>query len=237
MSDAHPSIYTPGKGWLGLDAYYEPSGNIATFRGPNGITSVKGDDSDSAREWVARLEKIEPNGLHALLVSNRDIPKLFHPCVYDDPESESAIGGDGCVCRQTYIDPLTALPVVAEHYRTVSGNIEHWTYYSLTTAGLPEDEEVESIVIDPHEFWMRLSSGDLHYLPRTSSAGYGVGYGGGGPHQLCHMIEQLIASKGTNSAPVFTHARPNRGLFAWVSDAKVNHIGTHTLDELAALMT
>ncbi|MET8298183.1 hypothetical protein ABZW02_29650 [Streptomyces sp. NPDC005180] len=44
-------------------------------------------------------------------------------------------------------------------------------------------------------------SGDLHFLPRTDSSGYGIGYGGGGPYTLCQMIEQLVESDGSNSTP------------------------------------
>jgi hypothetical protein len=114
--------------------------------------------------------------------------------VYSDPESPSAIAGDGCVCWQTYRDPETWLPVAAHHYRTVSGNIEHWDYKTYAPLSVPEGECLEALIIDREArvFWVRTDRGALHLLPEKQGAGYEVGYGGGGPTELARMILKTL---------------------------------------------
>ncbi|MFJ2239734.1 hypothetical protein [Streptomyces sp. NPDC087859] len=40
----------------------------------------------------------------------------------------AAVGGPGCLCFKTFMDPEFGLPVVAHHYRTVGENTGQWTY-------------------------------------------------------------------------------------------------------------
>ncbi|WP_328741273.1 hypothetical protein OHA91_39690 (plasmid) [Streptomyces erythrochromogenes] len=235
MADNYGDVYDPRMGWLRLEVYVEPENGVAMFMS-NGHVSVKKDESQRVNEWISRLNESKVTALHALLVEDSKIGDLFHPCVYDDKDSPSAIGGQGCLCKQAFTDPLTALPVVREHYRTVSGNIETWTYRSITSRGLPPSSKVTSIIVDPHEFWMRDDDGALHFLPRTDNSGYGIGYGGGGPYTLCQMIEQLVESGGTVATPPRHRPAPNDALAAWARDDTISHQGEYTLKDLRAFI-
>ncbi|MEU2395030.1 hypothetical protein [Streptomyces sp. NPDC007369] len=237
MSDPYESyVFDRSRGWMSLDIYYEPGLNVALLH-HTGHVSVKQGDSRYADTWIDRLQDCKPIALHTFLVEDEKIPALFQPCVYDDKDSPSAVGGSGCLCRKSMTDPITGLPVVREHYRTVSGNIESWTYKTITSRGLPEGRTVRSLIVDKHEFWMRDDeAGELHFLPRTDSSGYGIGYGGGGPYTLCQMIEQLVESDGANSTPVRWRDKPNGALAAWARNDEISHQGEYTIKELRSLI-
>ncbi|MFF4803338.1 hypothetical protein ACFY1U_33845 [Streptomyces sp. NPDC001351] len=44
----------------------------------------------------------------------------------DDKDSPAAVGGSGCLCYRTFMDPEFGLPVIAHRYRTVGGNTDQW---------------------------------------------------------------------------------------------------------------
>jgi hypothetical protein len=77
---------------------------------------------------------------------------------------------------------------------------------------------------------------ELHFLPRTDSSGYGIGYGGGGPYALCQMIEQLVESDGANSVPVRWRDEPNGALVTWARDSEISHQGEYTIEELRSMI-
>jgi hypothetical protein len=170
-------------------------------------------------EWIGRLQDTGPTPLHLALVSNNDAPRLWHPCVFDDPESPSAIAGDGCLCPTTLYDPLTWMPVVKEHYRTVSGNIDEWTYWTFSPLSLPEGQVLERLIIDQDAgvMWLRNDRGELHFPPEKTGEGYSVGYGGGGPGKFAAMIEKIVASDGRDVTPDTSRVTANRHLNEWTS--------------------
>ncbi|MFE2431908.1 hypothetical protein ACFXJ5_34940 [Streptomyces sp. NPDC059373] len=113
------------------------------------------------------------------------IPSLFHACVKDDTYSPSAVGGSGCVCYRTFMDPEFALTVVAHHHRTVSGNVDRWTYNTYAPLDLRPNDEFARLIIDrAGPFWVRTANGLLSFLPEEQARGYNIGYGGGGPAEL-----------------------------------------------------
>lgn len=148
------------------------------------------------------------------LVRNDEASRLWNTCVFDDPESPSALDRDGCLCMTTFYDPLTCLPVVKEHYRTVSGNIERWDYWTFSPLSLPEGQALERLIIDRDAgvMWLRNDRGELHFLPEERGEGYEVGYSGSGPGNLADMIEKFVASDGHDVTPNTHHvtAHPHR---------------------------
>ncbi|MEV0227841.1 hypothetical protein [Streptomyces sp. NPDC050704] len=147
--------------------------------GLNGTVSIER-ESRYVREWLSRLQPCKPNALHTTLVAAEKILDLFHPCVRDDTDSPAAVSGSGCLCHQTFIDQEFSLPVVARHYRTVSGTIEKWTRLTYTPLDLRPDDEFHRLIIDQTgPFWIRTRDGLLSLLPETRAGGYGTGYGGG----------------------------------------------------------
>ncbi|WP_240677106.1 hypothetical protein [Actinacidiphila soli] len=225
--------YEPHKGWAHFVLYTEPEHGIAAG-GLNATASFER-QTPYVREWLGRLQRCEPNALHATLVENRKIPDLFHPCVYDDKDSPSAVGGSGCVCYQTSYDPEFGLPVVEHHYRTVGGNIENWTYFTYAPLDLRPDDTFASLIIDQrHLFWVRTADGVLSLLPEENGRGYGVGYGGGGPAELAQYIQKLIDSNGQDTAAGASRyddsADPQ--IHAWVSSEAATGSQELTLDDL-----
>jgi hypothetical protein len=237
-------VYDPNKGYCHFVLYCEPP--VGPGLGLNGGKHLRiGKTSDGkavavspyAREWVDRLDPCDPDALHVALVSKQDAPNLWHPCVYTDPESPSAVAGDGCVCWQTFHDPVTWLPVAAHHYRTVTGNHEHWSYYTCAPLGFPEGERLASLIIDfgGHEIWMRTEEGTLHFLPEAHGAGYSTGYNGGGPTELARMIEKIVRADGYNVTPGTPRDMPDTKVDAWVSSEAAKRTQELTLDQLKRL--
>nr|WP_200931261.1 MULTISPECIES: hypothetical protein [unclassified Frankia] len=171
------------------------------------------------------------------LVNSDEAPTLWHPCVYEDPESPSAVAGDGCVCWQTFRDPITWLPVAAHHFRTVSGNHEYWQHYTYAPLSIPDGERLGTLVIDRESdmFWVRTYSGALHIIPERQGAGYGSGYGGGGPVELARFIERVVKSDGYDVAAGTTYESPDTKVLGWVSSAAADHTQELTLDQLKLL--
>ncbi|WP_031072042.1 hypothetical protein [Streptomyces sp. NRRL WC-3742] len=237
MSYKQPDLqvtYEPSKGWAHFVLYTEPQHGL-TSAGLNGTVSIER-QTRYVKEWLGRLQRCDPNPLHTTLVGNSDIPALFHPCVYDDKDSPSAVGGDGCVCYQTSYDPEFGLPVVAHHYRTVTGNIEKWTYSTYAPVDLRPNDTFASLIIDQGAyFWVRTASGLLSLLPESRKAGgYSIGYGGGGPTNLAWYIQQLIESNGGNTAAGALRGTgmPDARLREWVSSEESMQTRELTLDDL-----
>jgi len=136
------------KGYFHFVLYLEPP--VGPGSAINATQSFRNSSSRYAAEWLGRLDQCEPDALHLALVGRNEGPSLWHPCVYNDPESPSAIAGDGCVCWQTYRDPETWLPVAAHHYRTVSGNIEHWDYKTYAPLSVPAMKSVTAAAARPN---------------------------------------------------------------------------------------
>ncbi|WP_239118054.1 hypothetical protein [Paractinoplanes ferrugineus] len=191
--------------------------------------------SPYAEEWVQRLEPCAPDALHVALVGSKDAAALWHPCVYDDPQSPVAIAGDGCVCWQTFHDPVTWMPVAANHFRTVSGNHENWRYHTCSPLGFPDGERLASLIIDGGQIWIRNQDGTLHFLPEAYGAGYGTGYGGGGPTELARMIEKIVQQDGYDITPGTASGMPDRKILAWVSSPAAKHRQELSLDQLKRL--
>ena len=107
------NLTNPGKGFAHFVLYTELNNGLVT----NALNATASFEKQTSRvrEWLDRLQRCEPNALHATLVRTTDMPKLFHPCVYQDDNSPAGVGGSGCTCFQTYYDPEFCLPVVADH--------------------------------------------------------------------------------------------------------------------------
>ncbi|MFG2825038.1 hypothetical protein ACGFX4_37130 [Kitasatospora sp. NPDC048365] len=217
MSDQQPDLQlTYDRGWQHIVVHTEP-GLGAAMSGLHGTVPIER-DSRYTREWLSRLEPCDPNPLHTLLVGNETIPKLFHPCVYDDPQSPSAVAGSGCVCYRTFYDPEYGLPVIAHHYRTVTGNIENWKHTTYAPYALREKDIFGSLIIDGGDlFWIRTQTGTLSLLPESRS-GYGIGYGGGGPTQLASYIQQLLDTDGSNTTAQAGYGKPAKRILDWTRD-------------------
>jgi hypothetical protein len=109
------------------------------------------------------------------------------------------LGIEGCTCLQTLYDPEFRLPVVTDHYRTVSGNIETWTYHTYAPLDLRPHDRFSSLIIDYRnsgnaDVWVRTIDGLLSLIPEQEGHGYGIGYGGGGPFALAQFIQQIVTS-------------------------------------------
>ncbi|GAA2837505.1 hypothetical protein GCM10010441_72330 [Kitasatospora paracochleata] len=200
--------YDPRKTWAHFVLYTEPDRGIVTAS-MNGTVAIE-HRSPYVQQWLSRLQRCEPNPLHTTLVANHEIPKLFHPCVDEDPASPSAIAGSGCVCRRTFTDPAFGLPVVGEHFRTCrddgdsdhlpwkTHHIDQWTYRTYTPLGLRDGEAFASLIIDQETFWMRTDRGNITLLPQRRGHGYGLA-GTGGRTALAEYIQQLADSDGRDT--------------------------------------
>ena len=210
--------YSPGNGpWHFVLSVESHGSSVGAFNAP---LVIEGATSAYVEEWLDRLVGCEPDALHVARVEKSDAPKLWYPCVRDDPESPSAIGGDGCVCRRTFRDPVTLLPVVAHHFRTVGGDVEEWRYLTYAPLALPEGERLSALVVDREAtlFWVRTARGTLHLLPEdVQGSGYGVGHRGGGATDLARIVEKIVRSNGLDVSAGPTRAPLNEKVYAWVS--------------------
>ena len=236
-------VYTPG-GYQNFVLYSEPHrvGPGIAFNGGKILSVDKTVDGRTAtntspyvREWVQRLEPCDPNALHVALVGSKDAASLWHPCVYDDPQSPVTISGNGCVCWQTFHDPVTWMPVAAHHYRTVSGNHENWRYHTCSPLGFPPGERLSTLIIDGSVIWMRNQEGILHFLPEAEGAGYATGYNGGGPTELARMIEKIVQQDGYDITPGTPSGMPDRKVLAWVSSPAAKTRQELSLNQLKLL--
>lgn len=133
---------------------------------------------------------------------------------------------------------MTWLPVAANHYRTVGGNIEYWQHYTYAPLSLPDGERLDTLIIDreAHMFWVRTDRGTLHILPERRGAGYGSGYSGGGPAEPARLIEKVVVSDGYDVAVVGPqHKLPSQKVLSWVSSEAANYTQELTLDQLKLL--
>ncbi|MFC5188003.1 hypothetical protein [Actinomadura harenae] len=231
------NLTDPTKGYFHFVLYAEPQ-NGAAGAAWNATISIER-PSMYSREWMNRLQRCEPDTLHTTLVHPQKMPSLFQPCVDEDPDSPSALMGSGCTCRRTWTDPLFGLPVVGEHYRTVGGQIDQWTYFTYAPLDLRPDDVLSAVVIDRDSglFWARTSTGDLALLPMSNSQGYDVGRRGGGPGYFAEYLHQVVASNGRDTAiarqPYNPDVDPN--LLAWVSSPHSNRTQELTLPDLKAI--
>lgn len=215
------NLTDPGRGFAHFVLYAELDKGAVTAINASVIIEKQ---TPLVREWFGRLQRCEPNALHATLVTHTDIPKLFHPCVYDDEKSPAAVAGSGCTCLQTYYDPEFRLPVVVDHYRTVSGNIETWRYHTYAPLDLRPSDRFGSLIIDYRsssstDFWIRTTDGLLSLIPEQEGHGYGIGYGGGGPGALAQYIQQLVASNGQDTAAINRSSDVDDRLSSWAYSA------------------
>ncbi|MFH8736793.1 hypothetical protein [Streptomyces sp. NPDC017964] len=227
-------VYEPTNSWCHFVLYAEP-GRGAVGAGLNANVSIE-QMTPYAREWVRRLQRCRPDPLHTTLVAPRDIPDLFHPCVHEDKNSPAAIAGDGCTCKQTWTDPEYGFPVVAEHFRTVSGNIETWKYRSYAPLDLRTQDKFSSLIVDPlGMFWIRTEAGVLSLLPEGQGRGYGVGYGGGGPSEFARYVQKLIESNGQDMGVCNGYADDSKldsAILAWAQSKAANRRQELTLPDL-----
>ncbi|SEP46522.1 hypothetical protein SAMN04489732_110276 [Amycolatopsis saalfeldensis] len=226
--------YDPQRGWFDFVLYSETP---KLWGAALNATQQLRDSSRYTQEWIGRLQDTEPTPLHMALVSNDDAPRLWSSCVFDDPESQSAVAGDGCLCLTTFYDPLTWMPVVKQHYRTVTGNIETWTYWTFSPLSLPEGQVLERLIIDQDAgvMWLRNDRGELYFLPEKTGAGYSVGYGGGGPGKFAAMIEKIVASDGHDVTPDTSQVTANRHLTDWTSSPVSDRTRELSLAQLRTL--
>lgn len=231
--DLHLS-HNERRGYWHFVLYIEPPGEPGSAI--NADQRFETSASRYAAEWLGRLTPCDPDGLHVTLVGAKDAPNLWNPCVYDDPDSPAAIARDGCLCWQTSRDPVTYLPVAAQHYRTVSGNHENWTHSTYAPLALPEGERLATLIIDREAsmFWVRTAHGVLHILPERAGAGYNSGYSGGGPAELARVIEKIVKSDGYD-VTAGTRGSPSPAVDAWVSSTAAAHTQELTLDQLKTL--
>ncbi|WP_328760518.1 hypothetical protein [Streptomyces sp. NBC_00271] len=231
-------VYDPAAGYTHFVLYTEPKyGTVGAAW--NGTVSIER-ESPYVQEWLGRLQPCEPNTLHTTLVESDKIASLFHPGVDDDKDSPSAVGGSGCLCFKSFMDPEFGLPVVAHHYRTVGGNIDQWTYKAYAPLDLRPDDEFYRLIIDRTGcFWIRTRDGLLSLLPEENGRGYGTGYGGGGPTELAQYITRLLDSGGEDTAAAGDGRRhddqPDPNILAWVSSKDATRTQELTFKELAAI--
>ncbi|MFI9080989.1 hypothetical protein ACIGW8_31725 [Streptomyces sioyaensis] len=124
------NLTDPTKGYTQFVLYTEPRLGVACAS-LNATVTIRR-QTPYTQEWRDRLQRCVPSALHATLVDSMMIPKLFEPCVDEDRDSSSAVRRSSCACYRTWYDPEFGLPVVGEHYRTVGGDIDDWTYTTYT---------------------------------------------------------------------------------------------------------
>jgi hypothetical protein len=227
--------YDDNRGYWHFVLYIEPP--VAAGAEINAGCRFDASSSRYATTWLQRLTDCEPDALHVALIGGREARALWDPCVYDDPESPSAVAGDGCVCWKSSRDPITWLPVVAHHHRTVSGNIETWTHHTFAPLELPETLQISSLIID-HEAdtqWVRLEDGTLQLLPEVGGRGYSAGYSGSGPSDLGAMIEQIVERDGYGITASGLKDLPDEKVFNWVSSSAAAHTQELSLEQLKTL--
>jgi hypothetical protein len=193
--------------------------------------------SSYATEWLNSLVRCEPDALHVAITGPKNAARLWHPCYFDDPESPAALE-DGCLCWQSLRDPATQMPVAAEHFRTVTGNIEHWHYYTFAPLELPDDERLASVIVDREArvFWIRTTSGALYLFPEERGRGYEIGYGGGGPGELARFITKIVRSDGYDlSAGTTNEEHYNELVDDWACSSASNYTQELTLEQLRSL--
>ncbi|WP_223190759.1 hypothetical protein [Streptomyces sp. TRM68416] len=228
-------MYTPTSGYAHFALNSEPKYGIA-----GGHVERRGvrRAGVAVRDGVAGQDpaRCAPNTLHTTLVESDKIASLFHACVDDDKDSPAAVGGSGCLCFKSFMDPEFGLPVVADHYRTVGGNIDQWTYKAYAPRDLRPDGEFYRLIIDRRSgmFWIRTRDGLLSILPEEN----GRGYGGGGPSELARYITALLASGGEKTAAAGDRRhndQPDAKVFAWVRSEAAARTQELSYEDLAAI--
>ncbi|WP_331729606.1 hypothetical protein [Streptomyces platensis] len=232
------NLTDPTKGYTQFVLYTEPRLGVACAS-LNATVTIRR-QTPYGQEWRDRLQRCVPSAMHATLVDSMMIPKLFEPCVDEDTDNSSAVRRSSCACYRTWYDPEFGLPVVGEHYRTVSGDIDDWTYTTYTPLDLRPDDVFASLIIDGENglFWARTADGTLSFLPQEQGRGYGFGRTGGGPTDLADYLTKLLASDGKDTAaggPPYSIRTVDQQILAWVeSKPDARHLEL-TFEELRAI--
>ncbi|WP_043463754.1 hypothetical protein [Kitasatospora sp. MBT66] len=222
------------RSWANFVLYTEPGSEVVTS-GLHPETRIE-HSSPYVQEWAERLHRSTPNALHALLVTNLELPRLFDPCVDENTASPAAVSESGCVCRRSFTDPQFGTPVVAEHHRTVSGSTDRWAYQTLAPVSLRDGESVTTLVIDRGTFWTRTSRNVLALLPQHRANEYNVGYSGGGPRALAAYLQQLVESDGKDTAALHPGGgNPGRGLLEFTASNAAARTQELTLGQLRTI--
>jgi hypothetical protein len=235
QDDLELNLTDPTKDYLHFVLYTEPRLSIVGSS-LNAEVSIE-PQTTLAREWLDRLVPCEPNALHCALVESHRIPELFHPCVKEDRDSPSAVGGSGCVCRQTFYEPEFGLPVVGEHFKHVGdGGVDHWTYQTFAPLALRPDDTFSRFITQGGLFWVRTEKGLLSILPQREGRGYGIGYGGGGPYSLASYLSQVARTDGQDTAAGAPYGEASATILAWTQSSAAKR-GTNelTLHDLKAM--
>ncbi|MFF7251186.1 hypothetical protein ACFZBU_45895 [Embleya sp. NPDC008237] len=229
--------YEPARRMVHFVLYADPTRGIVT----NALNAEIYIHSPTrhVEEWARRLERCEPNPLHAAILDNRSMPELFRRCVEEDGDDPTALAtGSACSCYRTLYDPEFGLPVVAKHRRVDAASADKWSYQTYAPLELRPQDTFAALVVDRGEyFWIRTTDGLLSFLPQGPSRGYGVGYSGGGPAELALYIDRLIDSDGRDTA---VHPTPHNwdthpNVDAWTSSTAATRTQELTLDDLRAL--
>lgn len=228
--------YTPSSGYVHLAMYLEPG--IVT----SGLCATQRIEDDRARsvyveEWKARLQSADPNAIHVSFLVSSEAPRLWQECVVDDPDSPAAVGPGGCSCVKALTDPLTLMPVVAEHRRSVTGRFDSWTHVTYSPVELPPDERLSALIIDRESgvFWVRTEKGNLYFLPEQTGRGFNVGYQGGGPAELGRMIVKIVNSDGYDIAAGTSDSHNSHPVDDWACSKGADMTRELTLREMKDL--
>ncbi|MEX5637642.1 hypothetical protein [Parafrankia sp. FMc2] len=141
------------------------SGKHMPFGGAFSVTAQ--DTTAAGREWIRRLQAAEPTAGHWKWNSDRD-----------------EITG-------TFVDPVTASPVVTERGRYLFGPADHVTFSSYTPRRLPEGSFLREVILD-RPVWVRVQDGTLYPIPVLEAPGVSWGYTGSGPGTLATLIGHLL---------------------------------------------
>ncbi|WP_236246985.1 hypothetical protein [Streptomyces sp. CC210A] len=232
------NLTDPTKGYLNFVLYTEPRIGIASSS-LNAELDIEAQQTVTPhfQEWLGRLVRCEPNAMHCTLVLPTDIPRLFHPCVTEDPSSPAAISGSGCVCRRTFYDPEFGLPVVGQHFKhRGEGGTDQWSYKTFAPLALRPDDVFSRFHTGRSLFWARTEKGVLSILPQREALGYSVGYSGGGPSALAAYLTQLADTDGQNTAAGASYDKAHPAILAWTQSSAADR-GTNelSLDDLKAM--
>ncbi|WP_435059720.1 hypothetical protein [Streptomyces sp. bgisy060] len=224
------NLTDPTKGYLNFVLYTEPRIGIASSS-LNAELDIEAQQTVTPQfqEWLGRLVRCEPNAMHCTLVMPADIPRLFHPCVTEDPNSPSAISGSGCVCRRTFYDPEFGLPVVGQHFKhRGEGGTDQWSYKTYAPLALRPDDVFSRFHTGRSLFWARTEKGVLSILPQREARGYSVGYSGGGPSALAAYLTQLADTDGQNTVAGASYEEAHPAILAWTQSSAADR-GTNEL--------
>ena len=134
---------------------------------------------------------------------------------------------------------MTWLPVAANHYRTVTGNIENWQYRTYASLSLPGNERLEALIIDRETHTFGILQKRRAPAPSTSADGGRVRLrirrrrsSATGPDDRQDRRVRRVR-RGGRTGGVYTRERAGSG--AWVRSTAADRTQELTLDELKVL--